>query len=158
MAQATVDAHDYRRVYGPRTGADTPAGCRTCPHRSLNWSCPPFSRNPFDRALARMPRARITLMAFEAHVADPQLREAADRATAGRARPGDIVFISGPCRICAKCPRPDGQPCPRPDQARTSLQACGFDLEATAARLLNRPLSWQPGAPITYITAILSPD
>ena len=45
-----------------------------------------------------------------------------------------LLFLgAGGCRICQRCSKLDGQPCRRPEEAISSLQAYGINVSALAA-------------------------
>jgi predicted metal-binding protein len=64
-----------------------------------------------------------------------------------------LVFVAGPCRLCAEC-EPDA--CRQPKLARPSLEASGVDVFATASRG-----GWQlrtltaPDEPVSYVGLLL---
>lgn len=47
--------------------------------------------------------------------------------------PQSIVLGAGACGVCAVCTKPEGQPCRFPEQAITSLEACGVNVSELAA-------------------------
>lgn len=59
----------------------------------------------------------------------------------------------GGCRLCTRCAQQDGQPCRHPDQALTSMEACGIDVYQTTK---NTPLKYINGAnTVTYFGIVL---
>jgi predicted metal-binding protein len=60
---------------------------------------------------------------------------------------GSRALFAGSCLLCGRggCLRTEGKPCRYPDRARTSLEACGFDVARTAKELLGLPLRWSEG-------------
>lgn len=74
-----------------------------------------------------------------------------EREESGRA------FFAGTCLLCpeGQCAKAHGKPCLFPDKVRPSLEACGFDVVATASALFGIEMKWgQEGRLPEYITLI----
>lgn len=156
-----MDAADYAGRYGPCSN-DGPS-CGQCPNKGRLWGCPPLQTNPLLVALEQWPGASLRLMAFRGPRQDAprtaldDFRSRIDTYMLSIEEPGTLAFFSGSCTWCppGQCTRPQGAPCPHPDRARTSLQACGINVAQTAADILGLPLQWDPQAKTIFVTALL---
>lgn len=160
----SLPAEDYLRSYcDARRIAEY---CRACGNYGKIWSCPPFDADRLERLAGyghvRIIGAVVTLDAEERHrPADASEAVAAAYAIVEDARrpmdarlleaegrhPGSRALFAGSCLLCGRgdCLRTEGRPCRYPDRARTSLEACGFDVARTAEELLGLPLRWNEG-------------
>lgn len=150
---AVVSAAEYMAGYSD--AGSCLRACMACPRYGRVWSCPPLLFNP--RRLSEVYR-RVELYAVRiipecnrlpAAVAgelllperlrlEHKLLER-EHVTAGLA-----VGLSGRCTYCGDevCARVQAKPCRHPELVRPSLEAMGFDVAATADRLLGSPLEW----------------
>ena len=127
------------------------------------WACPPF---PADPPILSEPRAVCEL--FLTEIPMPEIPPEADckaeteRAYAAARReidarllgierrlPRALALFGGSCRGCPlpACPRAGGRPCPRPQFARPSLEALGFDVSAAAREIFGAELEWASDYP-----------
>ncbi len=167
ITTATIAADDYRQRFS--TGLAAEVLCGACPNFGCCWNCPPFEESPFEKAVSRhkTPVVVLALVKTESHTsaAGRACLEEALRTAAGNT--GGTAFGTGGCRLCnttdskeshmqADCARAQGQPCRHPGKAIPSLEACGFNLDATASELLSTTLHWHPEAPATFIGAVVT--
>lgn len=156
-----MPAADYVRRFGPCS--DDGPTCGTCPNKGRMWSCPPLASNPLRQGLERWPDADIMLLAFPGPRQDSprtvldDFRQRLDTLMLGMETPGTLAFFCGSCTWClpGECYRAHGKPCPSPQRARSSLQACGIDVARTAQAILGVPLQWKPEAKTIFVTALL---
>ncbi len=154
-ATATVDAHEYMRRY--RTCWNIGTGCEACPHYGAYWTCPPFETDPYVVAMAAMPYARITLVALTVPCVQSDMKAVENARSMLEAwllekeKHGAMAFGCGGCRRCITCTRKSGKACRHPEAARPSLEACGFDVQATAKDLLGIELQWGDAAGTTTV-------
>ena len=167
--ETTLDARQYVEQY--RDVARVDALCRQCDGYGRRWCCPPLDPALEERLLAY---EKVTVMACVITPADcarpigtamalmrpeiirinRQLIEQ-ERLTGGLA-----TGFAGNCTFCGErpCTRPDGLPCRHPELVRPSLEAFGFDLEATARNLFGLDLLWSTDgrlpARLTLLTAL----
>ena len=78
-----------------------------------------------------------------------RLRERLDQLEAG----ARLHLGAGGCRMCFRCAKLEGRPCPFPDRALASLEAYGMDVTALAA-LTGMPYINGPNT-VTYFGAVL---
>ncbi len=127
--------------------------CRQCPNYGMRWGCPPLSEDLL-RHYQKFPRLKIIagkltplesglplsisykFLNTERRRLEPQMLEE-EQQTGGRA-----ALFTGLCFHCGECTRPTGQPCRHPELVRPSLEALGFDLNATARHLLHTEILW----------------
>lgn len=150
--------------------------CKQCPRYGNLWCCPPF-----DHDIDLSGYNQVLLIGTTIHFDDatraachtPEESNATAKQSIDevwkdllprlyqleRSHPGSRCFTIQ-CRLCGKqdCTRPQGQPCRHPGKLRNSLEAIGFDVEATARDLLGITLEWStdgllPRA-ITLVTAL----
>ncbi len=127
--------------------------CRQCPNYGMRWGCPPLSEELYRQYL-NFPQLKIIankltplesglplsasykFLNSERRRLEPQIL-AEEQQIGGRA-----TLFTGVCFHCKECARPAGQPCRHPQWVRPSLEALGFDLNATAQRLLHTEILW----------------
>ena len=177
---ATIDATQYVQRY-----RDVPrflTYCRQCDSYGRVWSCPPFDTDDeLDFAAYAQVTVWGTVITFDedtrqnCHTAE-QRRDITARAiddacsqvlpylyAQEAAHPGSRAFTFR-CRLChpVPCSRLDGKPCRRPAERRSSLEAVGFDVSATARDVLGIELEWSTDGRlprrVTLVTALFSPD
>ena len=149
--------------------------CRACPNFGKIWACPPFLADPPQ---LEEPGASCEL--FMTEITMPEIPPGADPKTEterayGAARseldarlleierrtPRALALFGGSCRNCPlpACPRGGGLPCPRPQFARPSLEALGFDVSAIAREIFGEELEWasdtRPPKKIRIVSAVL---
>ena len=177
---AAVDAADYVRRY-----RDVPkflTYCRECSSYGHVWSCPPFEGDVeamtqgFKQATIwgtniefdETTRSRCTSDEQRRNISREAIEEAWRTLlpfiySQEEAHPGSRAF-PGRCRLGqpAPCSRIEGKPCRQPERMRSSLEAVGFDVSATARDVLGIELLWSTDGRlperITLVTALFSHD
>lgn len=177
---ATIDTTQYVKQY-----RDIPrflAYCRQCDSYGRVWSCPPFERDVptmtdgFTQVTVWGTVINFDLATRQACTTDEQRRnmsmQAIDDAWSvvlpflhrqEAAHAGSRAF-TGRCRLCRpqECSRIEGKPCRQPERMRSSLEAVGFDVTATARDVLGIELQWSTDGQlperITLVTALFSHD
>lgn len=103
-----------------------------CTEYGRRWSCPPYSMDQagFEELLAGYSRALLVagqppLKDFQHHLLE--LEKEAFLSGFKKA----LIFSGGPCCWCETCPP---ERCPHPEKRRPSLESCGCDVFALAAR------------------------
>ncbi len=132
--------------------------CKECPAYGKTWVCPPFESHqpleeykhitiigskiyhqsqPVDSAEQMMHQGVEILAPIREHL-DTKLLELEVHTPSSRA------LFPGSCRLCPKgeCTRLVGQPCSKPNEARSSLEALGFDVGRTTSELLGIEMKW----------------
>ena len=151
--QATLPAAEYIARY--RDVERFERLCAACPCYGQRWGCPPFDG---DRLAEVDAFSTVTLFAC---VITPERRDVplsrvdlvmwpeVERLNARlieleKAVGGLAMGFTGRCHYCLgeACTRPQGLPCRYPEKVRPSLEAMGFDVDATARGLLGTPLEW----------------
>lgn len=147
---AEISAHDY--IAGYRDVEKFIGFCRECPNYGRSWLCPPFDCD-LDARLAPWTRVHIAGIRIDIDGRRP-VSEAMQIMHPARMKlsrylldyekaHGGLAFgFSGKCLYCEHCSRPEGRGCIHPDMARPSLEAYGFDVGATAGKLLGIKLEW----------------
>lgn len=145
--------------------------CRNCNNYSKSWYCPPFTFST-DEVLQRfsnieiivfqieMPRKGMSLTDARIYL-DPIRKRLDEQLLTTEKQKGGLAFsFAGHCLHCGDipCSRIGGELCRHPDKVRPSLEAYGFDLEATLTELFNMSMIWaKPGEcpdPLHLIAAI----
>lgn len=148
----TSDLSAAEYIAGYRDAAKFEALCRQCPNYGRSWLCPPFNYD-VDDLLSPYAKVHIAGMRIDigrGHAIDeamelmlPARIELSRYLLAREAElNGRACGFAGQCLYCQACSRHDGEPCRHPEWARPSLEAYGFDLGATASRLLGFDLQW----------------
>lgn len=138
-----------------------------CGMYGRNWMCPPHV-GEVEELIARARRFRHILVYqtvtaledsydIEGMLAAGEamnrltlrLRERLDQLEAG----ARLHLGAGGCRMCSRCAKLEGRPCPFPDRALASLEAYGMDVTALAA-LTGMPYINGPNT-VTYFGAVL---
>lgn len=117
----------------------------TCGFYGACWTCPPDA-GTIEELMEQAKRHTHTLVfqtvhpledsfdiegMHEASVKHNRLVQAVN--SAARAEyPGCLVLGAGTCGVCARCTKPDGDPCRFPEKAVVSLEACGIDVAQLA--------------------------
>ncbi len=132
--------------------------CKECPAYDRTWVCPSFDTAPplteyrhitiigskiyhpsqsVESAEQMMIRGAEILAPIRERL-DTKLRELEAHTPSSRA------LFAGSCRRCpmGECTRPYGKPCSKPDEARSSLEALGFDVGRTTSELLGIEIKW----------------
>lgn len=126
--------------------------CKECDNYGKSWLCPPFEYD-VEARLTSWSKVLLagTVIPVEAHtpiskamtVLHPARVELSEYLLDAEVRHNGMALgFSGQCLYCRKCSRLSNMPCIHPDKARPSLEAYGFDVEATANKLLGIKLSW----------------
>lgn len=164
-----MDRQGKYRYVAERLSADLPAAeyvaayrdlppflalCRECPAYGRTWVCPPLEFDA-DAELARYGAVHIVgtrivpsvaglpLDCAEEFIAPERTSLHSDLLRLEQATGGLAMIGIGQCRLCPQgCTRPQGQPCSRPELARRSLEAYGFDVGRTASQLLGVEMLW----------------
>ena len=175
---ATIDANHYVRHY-----RDVPkflAYCRECSSYGTVWSCPPFGTDVesltdgFAQVTVWGTNIEFDTETRNRYTSDDQRRAISIEAiehtwqvvlpfiyAQEAAHPGSRAF-TGRCRLCrpTPCSRIEGKPCRHPERMRSSLEAVGFDVSATARDVLGIELVWSTDGRlperITLVTALFS--
>jgi len=117
----------------------------TCGFYGACWTCPPDA-GTIEELMEQAKQHTHTLVfqtvhpledsfdiegMHEASVKHNRLVQAVN--SAARAEyPGCLVLGAGTCGVCARCTKPDGEPCRFPEKAVVSLEACGIDVAQLA--------------------------
>lgn len=147
---AEISAHDY--ISGYRDVEKFIGFCRECPNYGRSWLCPPFDYD-LDARLSPWSRVHIAGISVEVDgqrpVADAMMVLHPARVELSaylldyeRSHGGLAFGFSGKCLYCDSCSRLACSACVHPDKARPSLEAYGFDVGATAEKLLGIKLEW----------------
>lgn len=150
MITREISASEY--IYGFRDVEKFERCCRECDNYGKSWLCPPFG---FDIDEKLRPWSKVLLagvcVAVEAETPVSEAMRILRPASVvlsnylldiERQRGGMAMGFSGRCLYCNTCSRLSGQPCRHADLARPSLESFGFDVGATAERLLGIKLKW----------------
>ena len=151
--------------------------CQQCNRYNHYWSCPPFSFNPknylsgyrqayiIGSRITFDPLTRASCVTMEQHheislqtieavrkTIDPQLLRLE------QLYPGSKAFYAGICHLCpaGTCTRTDHLPCRHPQEIRPSLEALGFDINRTSAKLLHIELQWSNNAQLPEYLMLVS--
>lgn len=162
-----IDAHDYERRY--RDVARFEDLCRQCPNYGRRWACPPIDAGDMP-ALSQYSRLMLLMVKLDLKPGTPgdadTLRSIIETARADFERRllkaekdlgGAACLFTGMCPHCPgqECARTLGKPCRHPELVRPSLEALGFDLEATAREVFGIPMLWcDKGMAPPYLTLI----
>ena len=138
----------------------------TCGFYGACWACPPDA-GTIEELMNRAKRYSHALVfqsihpledsfdiegMHEASVRHNRLVQAVYRA-AKVEHPGCLVLGAGACGVCARCSKPDGEPCRFPEKAVVSLEACGIDVaqlaKAAGLKYINGTNT------VTYFGAVL---
>ncbi len=157
----TTDAGEYIRHFHDRERFI--GYCRSCENYGTVWVCPPYgfdcmdmlrgldwvhivgTRTLLDEKVRHSPQnaahqkeLSYEVMARARRDIDWRLLELEKR------YPGSRAFFAGSCFLCRKedCTRRTGKPCIRPESARSSIEAYGFDVARTASQLLGIEMKW----------------
>lgn len=138
----------------------------TCGFYGACWTCPPDAGS-IEELIEQAKRHTHTLVfqtvhpledsfdiegMHEASVKHNRLVQAVNSAARAE-HPGCLVLGAGTCGVCARCTKPDGEPCRFPEKAVVSLEACGIDV-AQLAKAAG--LKYINGAnTVTYFGAVL---
>lgn len=142
--------------------------CRVCPGYGRSWTCPPLEFD-IEALLARY--SRITLLAARIEpegkdipiaasheILHPvRVRLEAELRRMERETGGLALAFAGKCLYCGEkeCRRVGGKKCAHPELMRHSLEALGFDVEATARDLLGLEILWgRDGMIPDYLTLV----
>lgn len=147
---AEISARDY--ISGCRDVEKFIGFCRECPNYGRSWLCPPFDYD-IEARLGPWTRVHIAGISIDVdgqrpvskamEVLQPARIELSRYLLDYERSHGGLAFgFSGKCLYCGKCSRLSGKPCLHPDKARPSLEAYGFDVGATAEKLLGVKLEW----------------
>ena len=138
----------------------------TCGFYGACWTCPPDAGTIEELMERAKSHARALVFQtvhqledsfdiegmHEASVRHNRLVQAVNSA-ARLEHPGCLVLGAGACGVCARCTKPDGEPCRFPEKAVVSLEACGIDV-AQLAKAAG--LKYINGAnTVTYFGAVL---
>ena len=147
---AEISAQDY--ISGYRDVEKFIGFCRECPNYGRSWLCPPFD---YDIDARLKPWTKVHIAGVRIDVDGKRLvSEAMEIMHPARvelsryllnyekANHGLAFGFSGTCLYCETCASLVGKPCLHPDKARPSLEAYGFDVGATAEKLLGIKLEW----------------
>lgn len=117
----------------------------TCGFYGACWTCPPDAGS-IEELMEQAKRHTHTLVfqtvhpledsfdiegMHEASVKHNRLVQAVNSAARAE-HPGCLVLGAGTCGVCARCTKPDGDPCRFPEKAVVSLEACGIDVAQLA--------------------------
>ena len=133
--------------------------CQSCPEYGRFWSCPPYEKPPVELGAF----ATILLLGVQINPGQAakqntrgasQVRQVTDRwmeEVRGHfdpkllwlegENPGSLALYGGKCRLCHRCARQGGLPCPN-GHMRYSLESLGFDVLALAEQELGLPILW----------------
>lgn len=148
--------------------------CRSCNRHSNCWACPPFG---FDEELLLNRYGMISVRAVKLYpecggmsgVSPEEIRDVLGetvrtyrekddaRLLKREESSGGRAFFAGTCLLCPQdgCSRIYGRPCVHPEKVRPSLEAFGFDMEATASRLFGIEMKWgAQGRMPEYLTLV----
>lgn len=142
--------------------------CKACGNYGKLWACPPFDHDPLGAlrpyrrvmltATKIVPRRKgVPLSRAKQFIRPERLRIERQMLELERATGGRALAFAGSCLHCPEgtCTRGSGRPCRHPALVRPSLEACGFDLGATAAELFGFPLLWSADGNLPdYLTLI----
>ena len=148
---AEIDTASYVRDF--RDAPHFEQLCRQCPNYAKRWGCPPLSESECGMFL-RYPQLKIIAVKLTPTDTDLPLSTSCKILNAERRRlepkileeerlvGGRAALFTGMCLYCKDCTRTAGQVCRHPELVRPSLEALGFDLDATARKLLNIEILW----------------
>ncbi len=151
--------------------------CKDCPNYKKTWVCPSYEVEPPLRefrhitiigtkiynqqvqeieSVEQMQRAGVEILGPMRERLDAKLLELESQVPSSR------TLFGGSCRRCpqGECTRPSGKPCIKPQEARNSLEALGFDVGRTTSDLLGIEIKWGTASTLpdyyTLVYGILS--
>ncbi len=162
-----IDAPDYWRRY--RDAVYFERLCRQCPNYGRRWACPPIT-GCYRPDLSQYSKAALMMIRIDITPGTPgdadTLRGIIEPVRAVYEREllhaeknlgGTACLFTGMCPHCPglECARISGEPCRHPELVRPSLEALGFNLEATAIDIFDTPMLWcDNGLAPRYLTLI----
>ncbi len=136
--------------------------CQACPSYQNSWACPPFEYDP----LSRIQHFSYTyIIGSQIHFEQEFINKSIDlnieqvsrqvmkevRAvidplllSVEQSKGTALAFFAGNCHYCLNrdCTRKENKPCRFPTRIRPSLEAYGFDIAKTTAKVLELELKW----------------
>jgi len=120
-----------------------------CGNYRNNYMCPPFVGSPQEIARRLEDYEDGVLLQYSRLLDVDDRRQASkqakldfhhsvldiERLMGGEGFGGMWGTVAGSCELCEKCRAASGEPCPYPDDARTSLSAIGIDVISLLDRL-----------------------
>ena len=147
--------------------------CKVCPRYNQCWACPELC---FDAAHCLDDFQHVYITGAKVFIEDALRSTVKGKEAVGamaeqltkeaRAKldpimlgleqqvPDSLCCYGGTCYLCKTCAKVAGKPCRFPAKRRSSLEAIGFDVGATAEELLGFELLWSLDTLPEYITVV----
>ncbi len=143
--------------------------CRKCPNYAKSWICPPLDESvekcfqQYEKLLLIATKITplqngLPLDQSRQLILPERIRLERTLLSMEKQYGGKAFTYAGSCLHCPEgtCTRPKGLPCRHPELVRSSLEAAGFNLSATASELFGTEMLWSKDGLIPEYLLLIS--